>query len=149
MTASRERRGQASRRRARIAVMHALYEMDIGGHDPEPALERLMAEYRLDPELAAFARDLLSGILRNIGEIDALIAASATERPLAEIAAIDRNLLRIAIRECVVDNLTPVAAAINEAVDLAKKYGSESSGRFVNGVLGSVSAQNPQAREGE
>jgi N utilization substance protein B len=129
--------------------MHALYEMDIGGHEPAKALERLVSEYRLGDELADFARDLLSGVLDHVSEIDALIARSATERPLAEIAAVDRNLLRIAIRECVVDNLTPVAAAINEAVDLAKKYGSESSGRFVNGVLGSVSAQNPRAREGE
>jgi N utilization substance protein B len=129
--------------------MHALYEMDVGGHEPAIALERLIVEYRLSDELATFARDLLSGVLDRVSEIDGLIARSATERPLAEIAAVDRNLLRIAIRECVVDNLTPVAAAINEAVDLAKKYGSESSGRFVNGVLGSVSAQNPQAREGE
>ena len=149
MATSQQRRGQASRRRARVAAMHALYEMDVGGHEPAIALERLIVEYRLNDELATFARDLLSGVLDRVSEIDALIARSATERPLAEIAAVDRNLLRIAIRECVVDNLTPVAAAINEAVDLAKKYGSESSGRFVNGVLGSVSAQNPRAREGE
>ena len=148
MAESSQRRSQANRRRARVAVMHALYEMDVGGHDPQPALERLIAEYRLSPELASFSRELLAGVLANVTQIDALIAASATERPLAEIPAVDRNLIRIAIRECVVDNLTPVAAAINEAVDLAKRYGSESSGRFVNGVLGSVSAARP-AREGE
>lgn len=140
----------APRRRAREAALHALYEMDVGGHDPNATLERLIEEHRLNDELAAFARELLSGVLDRVTEIDAVIAAAATERPLDEIANIDRNLLRIAIRECVVDNLTPVAAAINEAVDLAKKYGSESSGRFVNGVLGSVSAaRNLPAREGE
>jgi N utilization substance protein B len=149
MAASQERRGLAYRRRARIAAMHALYEMDVGGHDPSATLERLIRQYRLNEEHAEFARELLAGVLDHVGEIDALIQQTARERPLAEIPAVDRNLIRIAIRECVVDNLTPVAAAINEAVDLAKKYGSESSGRFVNGVLGSVSAARNPAREGE
>jgi N utilization substance protein B len=149
VAASQERRGLAYRRRARIAAMHALYEMDIGGHDPKPVLERLILQYKLNEEHAAFARELLSGVLSHVSEIDGLISQTARERPLAEIPAVDRNLIRIAIRECVVDNLTPVAAAINEAVDLAKKYGSESSGRFVNGVLGSVSAARNPAREGE
>jgi N utilization substance protein B len=138
-----------SRRRAREAVLHALYEMDIGGHQPTDALERMIADYRMSDDVAAFARTLLSGILSNVGRIDAQIAATATERPLDELAAVDRNILRIAIRECVVDNLTPVGAAINEAVDLAKKYGSDSSGKFVNGVLGTISAGIPATEEGE
>ena len=62
-----------------------------------------------------------------------------------EQAAVDRNILRIAVREFLVDNLTPVGAAINEAVELAKKYGSESSPRFINGVLGAVSAPDKAA----
>ena len=147
MAASQERRGLAYRRRARIAAMHALYEMDIGGHDPTSALERLIVQYKLKEEHAAIARELLSGVLSRVSEIDALISQTARERPLAEIPAVDRNLIRIAIRECVVDNLTPVGAAINEAVDLAKKYGSDSSGKFVNGVLGTVSAGPPPATE--
>src|SRR5579872_622971 len=139
----------APRRRSREAALHALYEMDVAGHEPSEALERLIAEYRLSDELAAFARELLSGVLDRLAVIDGLIVEAARQRPLAELAVVDRNLLRIAIRECVVDNLTPVAAAINEAVDLAKKYGSESSSRFVNGVLGSVSAAGEAAREGK
>ena len=139
----------AARRRAREAVLRALYEMDIGGHGPRPALERLIAESKLDEDLAAFARDLLNGVLDHRAEIDALIEKTASERPAAELAAIDRNILRIAIREFIVDNLTPVGAAINEAVDLAKKYGSESSGKFVNGVLGTISAsEKTSAQEG-
>jgi N utilization substance protein B len=140
----------APRRRAREAVLHALYEMDVGGHEPKEALERMIADYRMSKELAEFARVLLSGVLSNVASIDAQIERAATERPLDELAAVDRNILRIAIRECVVDNLTPVGAAINEAVDLAKKYGSDSSGSFVNGVLGTISAGPlPAPEEGE
>jgi N utilization substance protein B len=136
-----------TRRRAREAVLHALYEMDVGGHQPTEALERMIADYRLSPGLASFARELLSGVLSNVRAIDERIEAAATERPLDELPAVERNILRIAIRECVVDNLTPVGAAINEAVDLAKKYGSDSSGKFVNGVLGTISAGPPPATE--
>ena len=137
------------RRRAREAVLHALYEMDIGGHQPSDALERMITDYRMSEDVASFARELLAGILSNVGLIDAKIGAAATERPLDELPAVDRNILRIAIRECVVDNLTPVGAAINEAVDLAKKYGSDSSSKFVNGVLGTISAGNTATEEGE
>ena len=139
----------APRRRAREAVLHALFEMDVGGHEPSAALERLINEYRLTQELSDFARELLGGVLTNVGRIDRQIEGAATERPLEELPAIERNILRIAIRECVVDNLTPVGAAINEAVDLAKKYGSDSSGKFVNGVLGTISAGRPAIQEGE
>jgi N utilization substance protein B len=139
----------APRRRAREAVLHALYEMDVGGHEPSEALERMVADYHLSPELASFARELLAGVLGNVGRIDEQIAGAATERPLEELPAVERNILRIAVRECVVDNLTPVGAAINEAVDLAKKYGSDSSSRFVNGVLGTISAGRPATEEGE
>ena len=139
----------APRRRAREAALHALYEMDIGGHEPSDALERMIADYRMSEDVAAFARTLLTGVLGNVKLIDGKIEAAATERPLDELPAVERNILRIAIRECVVDNLTPVGAAINEAVDLAKKYGSDSSGKFVNGVLGTISAGVPATEEGE
>ena len=139
----------APRRRAREAALHALYEMDIGGHEPSDALERMITDYRMSEDVATFARALLTGVLGNVRLIDAKIEAAATERPLDELPAVERNILRIAIRECVVDNLTPVGAAINEAVDLAKKYGSDSSGKFVNGVLGTISAGTPATEEGE
>ena len=126
------------RRRAREAVLHALYEMDVAGHQPTEALS-FLTEPVLHRDPRGRAVELRSG--------DARIEAAATERPLDELPAVERNILRIAIRECVVDNLTPVGAAINEAVDLAKKYGSDSSGRFVNGVLGTISAGPPPATE--
>jgi N utilization substance protein B len=129
-----------SRTRSRQVVLFALYEMDIGGHDPSSALERLIAEQRLNEEQASFARTLLDGVLRNLGRIDSIIEGATPARPLREQAAVDRNILRVAVREFLVDNLTPAGAAINEAVELAKKYGSDSSPRFINGVLGAVSA---------
>jgi N utilization substance protein B len=128
------------RRRAREVALQALYEMDVGGHDPQAALGHLAQEARLDADLEAFARQLLEGVLQHRAEIDAIIARAAPAWPLRQMPPIDRNILRLAIREGIVDNLTPVRAAINEAVVLAKKYGSDSSSKFVNGVLGSVSA---------
>jgi len=139
------------RRRAREAALQALFEMDVAGHDPHDALERLSREHRLDETLSEFARALLGGVLDHRPQIDAIIAKAAPAWPTEQLAPIDRNILRIAIREFLVDNLTPVSAAINEAVELAKKYGSENSSKFVNGVLGSVSGSRdrPVTREGD
>jgi N utilization substance protein B len=129
-----------ARTRSRQAVLFALYEMDIGGHDPSAALERLITEQRLNDDQADFARVLLTGVLGDLASIDTIIEGATPSRPLREQAAVDRNILRVAVREFLVDNLTPAGAAINEAVELAKKYGSDSSPRFINGVLGAVSA---------
>ena len=140
----------APRRLARELVLQSLYEMDVAAHDPSEALERLIAEHRLKDPLPDFARSLLRGVLEHRAEIDAVIERTAPAWPTEQLSPVDRNILRIAIREFLVDNLTPVGAAINEAVELAKKYGSESSGRFINGVLGSVSAPNRAVvQEGE
>jgi N utilization substance protein B len=140
----------APRRLARELALQSLYEMDVAAHDPTEALERLIREHRLKDPLADFARTLLSGVLAHRAEIDERIERAAPARPATQLSPIDRNILRIAIREFLVDNLTPVGAAINEAVEMAKKYGSESSGRFINGVLGSVSAPDRAVvQEGE
>ncbi len=128
------------RHQARELVLQALYEMDVAGHGPEGALDRLCEEEGLPDRAAAFARQLLTGVLEHKTEIDAVIERTATQWPSEQLAPVDRNILRLAIREFLLDNLTPVRAAINEAVELAKTFGSESSPRFVNGVLGSVSA---------
>jgi N utilization substance protein B len=130
----------ASRRRAREIALQCLYEADVAGHEPAAALERLIEEANLRPDIANFARSLLAGVLQNRREIDGIIAGAAPAWPVNQLSPVDRNILRLAIREFFVDNLTPVRVAINEAVELAKKYGSDSSGRFVNGVLGAVSA---------
>jgi N utilization substance protein B len=137
-----------TRRRARELTLQALYEMDVAGHEPVPALERLIAEARLDEEYADLSRTLLTGVIGRISELDEVIEKTAPLWPADQLAPIDRNILRIAIREFLVDNLTPVGAAINEAVELAKRYGSDSSGKFINGVLGSLVAPGKTAQEG-
>ena len=130
----------SGRRRARILALQTLYEVDTVGHPPEETLDRLLGQGATNEEVAAFARDLVEGVLENRGRIDEVIARAAPAYPVEQLAAIDRNILRLAIHEILVNNETPVRAAINEAVELAKKFGSDSSARFVNGVLGSVSA---------
>jgi N utilization substance protein B len=137
------------RHRARELVLQSLYEMDVGGHEPADCLERLLEDARASTSTAAFSRTLLSGVLDNMPAIDAVIERTAPAWPTRQLAPIDRNILRIAIREFLVDNLTPAGAAINEAVELAKKFGSENSSKFVNGVLGAVSASQRAAQEGD
>ncbi len=136
-----------SRRRARELTLQAMYEMDVADHAPTEALDRLIDDARLDQEYATFARELLQGVLSHLGELDAIIERTAPMWPTEQLSAVDRNILRIAIREFLVDNLTPVGAAINEAVVLAKRYGSESSGKFINGVLGSVGSAGQISQE--
>ncbi len=131
----------APRRLARELALQSLYEMDVSGHAPEAALDRLVQEAGASEGTAKFARILLEGVLANRRQIDAVIEKTATAWPTQQLSPVDRNILRLAIREFLVDNLTPVSVAINEAIELAKKYGSDSSGKFVNGVLGSVSAK--------
>jgi len=129
----------SGRRRARILALQALYEADTVGHPPEDTLRRLAGQTSAGEEAAAFALELVKGVLENRERIDEVIAKAAPAYPVDQLAAIDRNILRLAIHEILMNNETPVRAAINEAVELAKKFGSGNSARFVNGVLGSVS----------
>ena len=133
---------RSGRRRARVMALQALYEMDTVGHPPEEALSRLVGQNAVNEEVAVFARELVTGVLANRERIDAVIARAAPAYPVEQLAVIDRNILRLAIHEVLMNNETPVRAAINEAVELAKKFGSDSSARFINGVLGSVSAMS-------
>jgi N utilization substance protein B len=127
------------RRKARVVALQVLYEFDLAGHDVEAALAHLLAESGLTGEDADFARRLVGGVIQNKEQIDGHIRKYAPAWPLEQIAIVDRNILRLAIFEILLDNNVPVKVAINEAVELAKKFGSDSSSRFVNGVLGSVS----------
>jgi len=128
-----------ARRRARAIALQVLYEVDSVGHDVERALAHLLAEGKLSEENAAFARGLVSGVLKNKEKIDQHIKSFAPAWPVEQLSIVDRNILRLAIFEILLDNSVPVKVAINEAVELAKMFGSDSSPRFVNGVLGSVS----------
>jgi N utilization substance protein B len=134
------------RRRARVAALQALYEADTSRHTAERALQRIVAQERLPKEPATFARDLIQGVLAQQDQIDRLIAQAAPAWPLEQLPPVDRNILRLAIREMLGDNGTPVGAVINEAVELAKSFGGENSAKFVNGVLGAIERQREQLR---
>jgi len=127
------------RRRARILALQTLYEADTTGHDVQETLSRLLAEAPVPDEIAAFARELVTDTISQREYIDGVIAEVAVAWPVDQMAPVDRNILRLAILEILLKNSTPLRAAINEAVELAKTFGSDNSARFVNGVLGSVS----------
>ncbi len=127
-----------TRRRARRLTLEVLYEYDLAEHDALPTLARRLTEQPIETAGAEFAQRLVSGILDYQSRMDAIISRYAPEWPLDQMAVIDRNILRIAIFEFLIDGETPIKVSINEAVELAKTYGSDSAPRFVNGVLGTL-----------
>ena len=129
-----------ARRKARRLALQALYEVDSAGHEVEGVVTRLLDEERMSAENSAFVRELVSGVIQNKEKIDLNIQSFAPAWPVEQIPVVDRNILRLAIFEILLDNKVPVKVAINEAVELAKTFGSDSSSKFINGVLGSVSA---------
>lgn len=126
------------RTRARSVALQALYEIDLTGHATGEVLQERLVDTPLEDTLFLFAQQIVQGVLPITLELDQLIGQYAPEWPLDQVAAIDRNILRIAIWEIAVNQQTPLKVAINEAVELAKLYGSDSTPRFVNGVLGSL-----------
>jgi N utilization substance protein B len=129
------------RHQARIAALQALYEIDCAGHPAPMVIEQRLMEADLPESGKDFARELAHGVATNQEWLDTLIARYAPEWPVDQIAIIDRNILRMAAYEILVGEDTPIKVAINEAVELAKQFGSESAGRFVNGVLGTLVAK--------
>ena len=137
-----------SRTRARSVALQALYEIDMTNHAPGTVLEERLAETDLDEKLSEFARQIVFNVLPLVEKLDLLIAQHAPEWPLDQVASIDRNILRIALWEIAASDQTPIKVAINEAVELGKMYGSDSTPRFVNGVLGSLALrQNELVQE--
>jgi len=136
------------RTRARSLALQALYEIDITGHPSGIVLENRFLESPLENKsLEDFARKIVLGVEPLRDSLDEFIAAHAPEWPIDQVSIIDRNLLRIALWEFAVSSETPVKVAINEAVELAKKYGSDSTPRFINGVLGSLASREQEIRK--
>ena len=127
------------RHKARIIALQALFESDCTRHDAETSLSRLAEEQALPDASLSFARELDKGVLANKKRIDPLIQHHAPNWPVQQLSIVDRNILRLAIFEISIDNRVPLKAAINEAVELAKTFGSDSSPKFINGVLGAIS----------
>jgi N utilization substance protein B len=132
------------RRKARRTALEILYEVDCAAHPPGTVLQRRLDEGNFGEPTAAFLADVVSGVLENRDALDELIQRYAPEWPVEQMAIIDRNILRMAIWELVVSRKTPLKVAINEAVELAKVYGSDSAPRFVNGVLGTLAIKQQE-----
>ena len=123
------------RRRARAAALQALFEMDCVGHEPDAALSRRLQETLLPSEVESFTRELVQGVVQNLETLDAEIGRHATERPIDQVAIIDRNILRMATFELLFRDDIPPIVTINEAIELAKCFSTEKSSSFVNGIL--------------
>lgn len=126
------------RTRARGIALQSLYEMDMSEHPVNLILKERIDSVQLDDSQKEFVEKIVTGVRPYIHQIDGLIADYAPEWPIDQIAVIDRNIIRISVWEFAIGKTTPIKVAINESVELAKLFGSESSPRFVNGVLGSI-----------
>ena len=127
------------RRRVRGLALQALYEIDSVGHSVDQVIGRYIEENNtLEGETADFFRTMIEQTLKSSTTLDKLISDHAPEWPINELAIIDRSILRIALWELALSESTPLKVAINEAVELAKRFGSDSAPRFVNGVLGAL-----------
>ena len=126
------------RRKARIAALQTLYEIDCTKHKVEETSARLRAGETLTQEALSFSEELVKGVLQHKSELDALIERLAPAFPVEQMPIIDRNILRLAIFEILFSKATPLKVAINEAIELAKDFGSDSSPRLINGILGSI-----------
>ncbi len=129
------------RREARALALQVLYEVDCTDHPVATVLRERLEQNSPRPEAIPLATRLVNGVLEVRPRLDVLIHRYAPEWPLDQVAIVDRNILRIAIYEMAVDETIPLKVAINEAIELAKTFGSESTPRFINGVLGTLAAR--------
>lgn len=141
----------ANRHLSRTIAMQSLYEWDFNDRTGDLAkiTDTNIKQFAPGLEDAGFIRDLTSGVSAHLKEIDQIIVATAPEWPLDQITVIDRNILRIGIYELKFAHEVPPKVAINEAVELGKAFGGESSGKFVNGVLGTLYKDLPESEKEE
>src|SRR5215212_5008230 len=128
------------RHRVRTLALQALFELDATDHAPDEVVARCVEDELLPPEGERFLRQLVFGVWEHYAYIDRIIEESAPNWPVSQMPGVDKAILRIALYEILLDDTeqTPLKAVINEAVELAKHFGSDNSSRFVNGVLGTV-----------
>jgi len=117
-----------------------LFQLESSGDDPDEVLSYHAADGAVPPETAAFAAELVRGVLANQDKLDAILSEASEHWKLEQMAKVDRIILRIAVYELTVDRQVPTKAAINESIELAKTFSGEEAGRFVNGILGRVAA---------
>lgn len=142
----------SNRHLARTIAMQTLYQWDFEGRgeaaDPLSILKHNKSEFAPSFNDSGFSEELVNGVTRNLEKIDTIIEKYAPEWPIEQITAVDRNILRIGVYELEFSLDIPPKVAINEAIELAKTFGGESSGKFVNGVLGSIYQNMKEGGEG-
>ena len=142
------------RHQARRLALQFLYQLDATGEELEPALERFRLAFGLDPKLADFFLRLIHGVAEHRDSLDEMIQSRSHNWRVARMAKVDRNILRLAVYELAFCKDVPDKVAINEAIELAKDFGTEESGSFINGVLDSIrlgrapAAKGPEPDEG-
>ncbi|TET46938.1 transcription antitermination factor NusB [candidate division TA06 bacterium] len=133
------------RRRAREFALEVLYRIEIAEDELEFVLSNHFASKSVDDETRAFAESLVKQVMNHLGDIDKLISDTAKNWDLVRIAIIDKNILRFAIAELLYFPDIPMKVTIDEAIEVAKKYSTPDSGRFVNGILDKIAKSHPEA----
>jgi transcription antitermination protein NusB len=131
----------AENHQARTLALQILFEVDLTGHEIDGVLRRYSEDMALPEPVRHYTERLVSGVKERLVEIDDRIGTAAPNFPVGQLPAVDRNILRVAIYELANQPEIPYKAVINEAVEMAKLFGGENSSRFVNGVLGTIAAQ--------
>lgn len=136
------------RHRVRIAAMQLLFEVDATDHPVDMVLERYLTDEEWPADGTRFLQRLIYGVWEHYSYLDRIIEEAAPNWPVSQMPGVDKAVLRIALFEILIDDTerTPIKAVINEAVELAKHFGSDNSSRFVNGVLGTVVSRYTEGR---
>jgi N utilization substance protein B len=124
--------------RGRVLAFQVLFESDLTAHQWHTSLEAHAEAVEAPRAVIAFAEACIEGVIERLEELDAIVVRHAPLWPVAQLSAVDRNVLRLALYELRQGSATPPKVAINEAIELAKEFGGEGSSRFINGVLGAA-----------
>jgi transcription antitermination protein NusB len=136
------------RRKAREHALQILFQLDVGKNKPSAAmLKHFWAEYNPDDEVKIFAEEIVKGTYKRLAGIDGLIRTCAKNWSLDRMAVVDRNVLRMAVYEILYRMEIPTSVTINEAIEIAKKFGTDESGAFVNGILDRVARETGKLEE--
>ena len=131
---------------ARIVALQTLFELEFAANSPDSVLERTLKVKSLGGDGAGFAGELVHGVLDNREQLNSTIKRFATTFPVDQLSPMDRNILGIALYEITISKKTPAKVAVNEAVELAKEFGSDTSPKFINGVLGGVLSNDKERK---
>ena len=138
------------RRKAREHALQILFQLDVGKDRPSALmLKHFWTEYNPDEEIKAFAEEIVKGTYKHLSGIDQLIRRCAKNWSLDRMAVVDRNVMRMAVYEILYRMEIPTSVTINEAIEIAKKFGTDESGAFVNGILDRVARETGKLEEGK